>query len=494
MPHGPYKSGVSRDQFSLLPARVEDYVSFDNPVRAIEAYVSALDLVALGFRHANMGSGAGQPPYDPGDLLKLYIYGYVNRVRSSRRLSQEAGRNLEVLWLLRGLQPGYRTIAKFRSENAGALKAANRDFVVLSRELGLIGGELVAIDGSFFHGDASKDSIRTRTRLKAELAAIDRDIEAYAAALDAGDAADAAASRDNDPPDDPDGPATDPAGQMAALMAARASRREDLARLEETGETQISRTDKDARLLNKNGQTVAGYNVQCAIDSAHKLILASAVVNDGNDTGQLHTMARAAAEAAGVDRLCVLADSGYYNGSTLKACEEDGIEAFVPVPERTNRLAAKGRITHDEIIYDPDENIYRCPNGAALRPMSGLRQNGDKQYVRYASRKADCRVCPLKARCLSPKSTRRDHYRWIHEEVLDRHRARMKDASARMRQRACLAEHPFGTLKCRAGYRHFLVRGFRKVSGEWSLMALCYNFSRVLNIIGLKAFRHACAV
>jgi transposase len=492
MAHEPYKSGVSRDQFSLLPARVDDYVSADNPVRAIEAYVEALDLAGLGFRHSAMGSGAGQPPYDPGDLLKLYIYGYLNRVRSSRRLSQEAGRNLEVIWLLRGLQPGYRTIAKFRSENADALKAANRDFVVLSRDLGLIGGELVAIDGSFFHGDASKESIRTATRLKAELAAIDRDIEAYAVALEAGDAADDAAMRDDDRPDDP-GAGGDPAGRMTALMAARASRRDQLARMEETGETQISHTDKDARLLSKNGQTVAGYNVQCAIDSAHKLILASAVVNDGNDTGQLHTMARAAVDAAGVDRLRVLADSGYYNGSTLKACEDDGIEAFVPIPERTGRLAAQGRIGHDEIIYDPDENIYRCPNGAALRPMGGLRQNNDKHYIRYASRKADCRACPLKTRCLSPKSTRRDHYRWVHEEVLDRHRTRMKDADGVMRERACLAEHPFGTLKCRAGYRHFLVRGFRKVSGEWSVMALCYNFSRVLNIIGLNAFREALA-
>ncbi|NVO15869.1 MAG: transposase, partial [Rhodoplanes sp.] len=246
MTNRPFKAGVSRAQPSLLPPSVEDYVGPDNPVRAIEAYVEALDLAKLGFQHASvLGNGAGQPPYDPADLLKLYLYGYINRVRSSRRLEREAQRNLELIWLLRGLTPGYRTIAKFRQDNWAALKAANRSFVLLARELGLLGGTLVAIDGAFFDGSASKGSIATRKRLAAELTAIERDIEAYGAALDASDAAEAA------PPDGDDrstGGGGDVGRKMSTLMAKRASLKADLDRLAASGETQVSRTDADARL------------------------------------------------------------------------------------------------------------------------------------------------------------------------------------------------------------------------------------------------------
>src|SRR5882757_2642726 len=209
-----FKVGQSREQGSFLPPRIEDYVAADNPVRAIEAYVCALDLAALGFQHAEGDGGAGQPPYDPADLLKLYLYGYLNQVRSSRRLEREAGRNVEVMWLLRGLAPGYRTIGDFRKDNGAALKLANREFVLLARRLNLLSGELVAIDGAFFHGDASKASIVTRKRLAERLAAVDRDIEAYGAALDANDAAEASselARRTGE----------DVAAKMAALVTKR---------------------------------------------------------------------------------------------------------------------------------------------------------------------------------------------------------------------------------------------------------------------------------
>jgi transposase len=287
-----FKSGESREQASLLPPRVEDYVGRANPVRAIEAYVAALDLAELGFGHAERGVGVGQPPYDPADLLKLYLYGYLNQVRSSRRLEQEARRNLELIWLLKGLRPGYRTIAKFRQENWAALKAANRSFMLLMRELDLVSGALVAIDGAFFHGDASKASIVTRKKLADQLAALDRDIEAYGAAWEANDAEEAkGAPADGDRGDGDDG---DIARTVARLMAKRAKAQAEFDRLEASGESQLSRTDADARLLTKSGQTVAGYNVQIAVDDKHKLIIASEVVNDGNDTGQLHKMAQAA--------------------------------------------------------------------------------------------------------------------------------------------------------------------------------------------------------
>ena len=479
-----YKTGANREQLSLLPPRVEDYVGPDNPVRAIVAYVCALDLAKLGFLHTEPGRGAGQPSYDPADLLKAYLYGYLNRVRSSRRLEQEAQRNLELIWLLKGLTPGYHTIADFRKNNWAALKAANRDFVLLLRALDLVGGEVVAIDGAFFHGDASKASIKTRKRLTKQIAALDRDIEDYRGALEANDASEATRS----PAGRDGGDGGGLADRTKELMAKRAEAAASLARLEESGETQLSTTDADARLLSKRGQVVAGFNVQTAVDAKHKLIVASEVVNDGNDTGQLYEMAKAAKEALGVETLEALADAGYYNGAALKNCEDGGIVAYVPPVKRTGLLDAQGRFSHEEFIYDAGADAYRCPAGALLVPTKSLKtKTGGRLEFRYMSRKATCRACPLRTRCVD-KSQKRTVYRWVHEEVLDRHRARMKEAGTRMRQRACLAEHPFGTLKCRAGYRHFLVRGFRKVRGEWSLMALCYNFARVLTILGVDGF------
>ena len=479
-----FKCGLSRGQPSFLPARIEDYVDRKNPVRAIDAYVDAVDLVEMGFRHPGSGGGRGQPPYHPQDLLKLYMYGYLNRIRSSRALEREAERNLEVIWLLKGLEPCFRTIGNFRKDNWAALKAACREFVVVLSDLGLVGGECVAIDGAFFDGNASKASIATRKKLAERLAALERDIEAYGTALEANDLAEATHSAAKQ--DGGGGDGEDIAQQVAALMEKRAKLQADLARLDESGETQLSRTDPDARRLSKRGQTLAGYNVQIAVDDKHKLIVASEVVNDGNDTGQLYPMAKAAKDELGVEKLTVLADTGYYNSIGLKECEDDAIVAYVPVAERSSRLEQQGRLSHEEFIYDAEADAYRCPGDKLLTPSEGRKINtGGRVEIRYTSRKAECDACPLRSRCLSERTPTRTICRWVHEDVLDRHRARMKDAAVQMRRRAALAEHPFGTLKCRAGYRHFLVRGFNKVRGEWSLMALCYNFSRALKIIGL---------
>ena len=479
-----FKSGISREQPSFLPARIEDYVDRNNPVRAIDAYGDTVDVGQAGFRHPGSGGGRGQPPYDPRDLLKLYVYGYLHRIRSSRALEREARRNIELIWLLKGLEPGFRTIGNFRKENWAALKAACREFLLVLRDLGLVGGECVAIDGAFFDGNASKASITTRKKLAERLAELDRDIEAYGAALDANDLAEAAHS-----PAERDGGGRDGediAQKVAGLMEKRAKLQADLTRLDDSGETQLSRTDPDARRLSKRGQTLAGYNVQIAVDDKHKLIVASEVVNDGNDTGQLYNMAKAAKDELGVETLTVLADTGYYNSIGLKECEDDAIIAYVPPAKRSARLEQQGRISHEEFIYDAEADAYRCPGDKLLTPSEGRKINtGGRIEIRYTSRKADCDACPLRSRCLSARTPTRTIQRWEHEAVLERHRVRMKDAGVQMRRRAELAEHPFGTLKCRAGYRHFLVRGFDKVRGEWSLMALCYNFSRALSIVGL---------
>ena len=493
MTNRPFKTGESREQPSLLPPRIEDYVGPDNPVRAIESYVCALDLAKLGFRHADRTADEmGQPPYDPADLLKLYLYGYINQVRSSRRLEREASRNLELIWLLKNLKPGYRTIANFRKENWEALKAVNCSFVLLVRELGLVGGSVVAIDGSFFHGDASKASIFTRKRLAEQITKLDLEIEAYGKSLEDNDAVEAK----DQTRDRTDGPGNGGGGdggtigaKVAALMAQRSRAQADLARLEDSGETQLSLTDPDARHLVKSGQGVAGYNVQVAVDDKHKLIIGSEVVNDSSDVGQLHAMAKAAKEALDAEALQVLADEGYYSSTELKACEDDGIKAYVPVPKGNRQIEKKGRFSLKDFSYDPAADAYRCPAGELLRPMEGRWENtSGRTEIRYASSAKTCKACPLKARCLSPTASRRTIGRWEHEDVLERHRARMRDASELMRRRSGIVEHPFGTLKCRAGYRHFLVRGLDKVRGEWSLMALCYNFTRVLNILGFEAF------
>jgi transposase len=488
MTNRTFKTGESREQASLLPARIEDYVGPDNPVRAIESFVCALDLAKLGFRHADRGSEeVGQPPYDPADLLKLYLYGYINQVRSSRRLEREACCNLELIWLLKNLKPGYRTIANFRKENWEALKAVNRSFVLLLRELDLVGGSVVAIDGSFFHGNASKASIFTRKRLAEQIARLDIEIAAYGKSLEDNDAAEA---RDKGKGrSDNDGHGDDVGAKMAKLMARRSRARSDLDRLEESDETQLSKTDPDARLLVKNGQGIAGYNVQSVVDEKHKLIVASEVVNDSSDVGQLHAMAKAAKEALNAEALQALADEGYYSSLELKACEDDGIIAYVPVPEGNRRLEKKLRFSLKDFSYDTAVNAYRCPARKLLHPMRGRFQNtSGRTEIRYASSTTICRRCRLRKRCLSPKASRRTIGRWEHEAVLDRHRARMLGADELMRRRSGIVEHPFGTLKCRAGYRHFLVRGFNKVRGEWSLMALCYNFTRALNILGIEHF------
>ena len=387
MTNRTFKSGESRDQASLLPARIEDYVGPDNAVRAIESFVCVLDLAKLGFRHTGRGAEAmGQPPYDPADLLKLYLYGYINQVRSSRRLEREACRNLELIWLLKNLRPGYRTIANFRKENWKALKAANRGFVLLARELGLVGGAVVAIDGSFFHGDASKASIFTRKRLSAQIAKLDQEIEAYGRSLEDNDAAEAKPPR-SDGHDD----GGDIGAKAAALMAKRSRAQADLDLLEASGETQLSLTDPDARLLVKGGQGVAGYNVQAVVDDKHKLIVASEVVNDSSDVGQLHTMAKAAQEALDAETLQVLADEGYYSSTELKACEDDGIVAYVP-PSEGNGLPEKaGRFGLKNFSYDAAADAYTCPAGQVLCPMEGAGQTqvaASRSATRAARRSA----------------------------------------------------------------------------------------------------------
>ena len=395
-----FKSGESREQPSLFPPRIEDYIGPDNPVRAIDCFVCALDLAKLGFRHAGRRVGVGQPPYDPSDLLKLYLYGYINQIRSSRRLEREVCRNLELIWLLKNLKPGYRTIANFRKENWAALKTANRSFVLLLRELGLVGGTLVAVDGALFHGNASKDSIFTRGKLAKQIAQLDQEIEAYGKSLDANDAAEAK-QRDDGSGDGTKSGGGDVGDKMKELMARRERAQANLKELETGDKGQVSKTDSDARLLSKGDQTIAGYNVQSVVDDKHKLIVASEVVNR-SDAGHLHEMAKAAKEILEAETLQILADTAYYNSEDLKACEDDGIVAYVPPHEGNGKLEKEGRFARKDFSYDAATNAYRCPAGQLLHPTKTPWTNTSGRIeTRYLGSKATCGVCPLKASCLS---------------------------------------------------------------------------------------------
>ena len=484
MPDRRYREVQSRSQVTLLPPCMDDYVSEHNPVRAIDAFVGTLDLEALGFRHAEEYCGAGHPAYDPGLLLKLYLYGYQHRVRSSRRLEAETHRNLEVIWLCQGATPSYKTIADFRKDNAAALRSANREFVLLCRELSLLGGSRVAIDGTFLKADVNRDSIHTRANLEKDLKKLDERIAAYHRQLDEADAG----SEDGA---DGGGEDLELAAKIEALVEKQKHRQALQDRLLESGESQVSEVDPDARLLKKNSKTVGGYNCQIAVDDKHKLIVAEDVVQDGNDAARLEPMMTKASEAMGAEGLTGLADSGYYSLVHLKGCEDRGMDVYVPIPEQPACKGNGGRFGSEDFRYDAQDDTYVCPAGQRLARSKSTPKRG-KLYFVYRSAAAICRECPLSGRCLAKGQSSRKVERWEHADVIERHRRKMSAGSPWMRERAALVEHPFGTLKRWAGMDHFLMRGLDRCRGEFSLMVLGYNFKRVVNELGADAFREYC--
>ena len=477
-----YKPGINRQQGYLLPPSLEEYVSEDNPVRAIDSYVESLDLKQLGFEKAGGELTPGQPAFPPQALLKLYLYGYLHRIRSSRRLEAECVRNLEVIWLVNGLRPGYKTIADFRKDNLKALKKTNQDFVQLCKELDLFGAELVGIDGSYFRGNVAKGSIYTAERLKRALVRVEQDIAKYLKEMEQTD--------QKERPVEGHDPQL--AKKLEKLKARQQKRTQQMKQLEESGETQIAEVDEDARLLNKGGGTVAGYNVQTVVDDKHKLIVTAEVTQDGNDEQQLAPMSQAAKSVLGVDRLEATADEGYFNAQQIKTCEENGITPFVPEPDKTSQARLQGRFERKDFQYDPQANSYTCPAGKTLTYCT-TQDRQSKIIWQYRSSVSDCATCPLKAQCLPAKNPYRSISRWEHEPVIEAHRVRMTAQGAeKIRQRSELCEHPFGTLKLWCGWTHFLVRGLEKVRAELSLLVLGYNFTRVLHIIGQAAFRAYC--
>jgi transposase len=456
-------------------------------VRAIDAYVDTLDLHSLDFKNTQPVRGSGQPAYDPAALLKLYLYGYLQGIRSSRKLERETCRNIEVMWLIEGIQPTYKTIANFRKSNSAALTATNRDFLLLCKELALFGAEEVAVDGSFFKADASKEGIYTEAKLADQIKSLDKKITAYQEALDRQDAAEDKVDHDCQTED------TQLQEKLLRLKAKQAQKEALQQQLKDSGNKQISTVDKDARLLTKRGQTVPGYNVQIAVDSQHKLIVAQDVTQDGNDTQLLAPMLEKAQEIVDAENLIGLADSGYYNGTQLKACEDQNISVYVAIPDKSKKIARQQRFTREQFQYDKEQDCYYCPQGEPLKRCGKpRRQVNDKIYILYNSKRSVCNQCPVREHCLTQKAKLRKIERWEHEAVIERHQERMKAKPEAMRQRGALVEHPFGTLKHRAGINHFLMKGLTKCRGEFSLMVLTYNFTRVLNILGSDFLRDYC--
>ncbi len=476
-----YRKTENRVQLSLFVDHLDQHISETNPVRAIDAYIDTLDFNQLAVDvYKPTSSLRGQPAYNPADLLRLYLYGYLNGIRSSRKLEKECRRNIELMWLIKHQRPSYKTIANFRKDHHKLLIQVNRDFVLLCKQLDLVGGELVAIDGSFFHGNASKQSILSKNRLIQQLKAIEQKIQNYHDMLDSLDSEEA----ETDSLD---------SIKLNELTSKQANLNKILEELTQSGNGQLSRTDPDARLLFKRGAKIAGYNIQTAVDDRHHLIIASDVTNDGNDQKQLYPMAKLSKTTLGVDKLTVLADAGYYETANLHACSENQITPYVPIPNKSSSIKSQDRFTRDYFQYDASNNLYICPVGKRLVPSGSLTLKHNKKRQLYISYSKSCINCLKKEQCLAKGTTRRKLYRSEYESVIDAHKIRMDlQGEGKMKLRGGLVEHPFGTLKMRAGWQHFLVRGFKKVKGEWSLMNLAYNFTRVLNILGIKGFKAYC--
>ncbi len=470
--------GADRAQTTLLPECLDDWVDESNPVRFIDAFVDGLDLRELGFAGVDAAE-TGRPAYHPSVHLKLYVYGYLNRVHSSRRLEREAGRNLEVMWLLRRLAPDFKTIADFRKDNGAAIKNVCARFMEVCRKLGLLNKASVAIDGSKFKAVNNRDRNFTKAKVERRRKQLEESVSRYLSQLDTADLQEhtevIALKRIR---------LKDKLGKLHEEMEKLdAIERQMLASPDE----QISLTDPDSRSMATSGRGsgVVGYNVQTAVETEHHLIVHHEVTNVGSDRSQLANAAKAAKEVLGVENLEAVADRGYYHGEEIKACDDAGITVTLPKPSTSGAKAA-GRFGKQDFVYLEVEDVYRCPAGEKLGFRYTSEENG-QNLRRYWTNA--CRTCPLKARCTTGNERRIT--RWEHEHVLEAAQERLDRNPDAMRTRREVVEHPFGTLKMRMGATHFLCKTLPKVATEMALCVLGYNLTRVINIVGVERMMEA---
>jgi len=464
--------GESREQVTLLPECLDDYIGQDNPVRVVDAFVEELDLRSLGFQGADPAA-TGRPAYHPSVLLKLYIYGYLNRIQSSRRLEREAQRNVELMWLTGRLAPDFKTIADFRHHNGAGIRNVCKRFIGLCRDLKLFSQAIVAIDGSKFKAVNSRDANFTPGKVDARQRQIEQSIQRYLDALE---------TADRTQPAEVEAKTERLQDKIRTLRAQMRQLDETQEQLKKQPDGQISTTDPDARSMvsQAKGSGLVGYNVQTAVDAKHHLIVAHEVTNIGNDRAQLSKMAKAAREAMSAKKLQAFADRGYFNGTELKACEDAGITAFVPKP-MTSNAKAEGRFDKSDFIYIAKDDEYQCPAGErAIYRFSTLEKNGLNAHVYWTSA---CPTCAIKDRCTTGDYRR--IRRWEHEEVLERAQQRLDKKPEAMTLRRRTVEHVFGTLKHWMGSTHFLTKTLAHVGTEMSLHVLAYNLKRVIAILGM---------
>ncbi|NMG76792.1 IS1182 family transposase [Aromatoleum diolicum] len=467
--------GQCRTQGALLPESLDDFVAETNPVRVIDVFVDELDLRKLGFVGVDPAA-TGRPAYHPAALLKLYIYGYLNRIQSSRRLEREAQRNLELMWLVGRLTPDFKTIANFRKDNPKGIRGVCRQFVVLCRELGLFAEAVVAIDGSKFKAVNNRDRNFTSAKLQRRMEEIESSIERYLVEMDTADRQEPAVAQAK----------KERLQDKITTLKARMKELEAIGvQLENTPDKQISLTDPDARSMKTRGTGIVGYNVQTAVETKNHLIVAHEVTNDGLDRDQLSKMGKQARKAMRVESLTAIADRGYFKSEEILACHKAGIVPLVP-KSTTSSAKAEGRFDRADFVYDRDNDEYVCPSGERLiwrfaRVEAGLTMN------RYWS--SSCTRCTMKSQC-TPSDYRRVS-RWVHEEELEVMQARLDQAPDSMRIRRRTVEHPFGTLKAWMGATHFLTKGLERVRTEMNLHVLAYNLKRVMNLMGNEALMAA---
>lgn len=467
--------GTDRNQTTLFPQSIDEYISEDNPVRVIEAFVNSLDIAEAGFKRAQP-SPVGRPPYDPRDLLKLYIYGYLNRIRSSRKLEVEASRNLELIWLISALKPDFKTIADFRKDNKEPLKKVFKQFSLLCKEWGLFSENVVAIDGSKFRASNSKKNSYSAKKIKRHIKYIDEKIEQYMEEIEEEDQSDENIHRPT---------AQEINNHIQELESRKTEFEEKLQTIEQGDITEISTVDPDSRLMSFNNNGIGpGYNVQTVVDGKSKIIMDFDVINNPTDHGQLSKMANKAQEILNAEELHVLADKGYYSAKELKACEEAGFKTYVAKQKQANATKDEDFYA-DKFIYDRENDQYICPAGKILSP-GRYRKSKEKEiigrdYYNYSA----CKTCEIKDRCTKAKRGRSIH-RNINQNLLDEVNKRTNENKKLYSRRQMIVEHPFGTIKRNWGYTYFLTRGLKSVTTEKALTFLAYNLTRAINILGVK--------
>ena len=469
-----FVEGTNRGQTTLFPESLEDWVGGDNPVQVIDVFVDQLDLAATGFAGVNPKE-TGRPSYHPSILLKLYIYGYLNRVQSSRRLEREAGRNVEVMWLTGRLVPDHKTIADFRKDNGPAIQKTCAKFICLCRKLGLLTKASVAIDGSKFKAVNNRDRNFTTGKIKRRMAQIDESVARYLHQLESNDRQELSLATEMK---------TTRLTEKIAKLKEEMQRLEKIeARMLERDGQQVSFTDPDARSMATSGRGsgTVGYNVQIAVDTEHHLIVAHEVTNVGNDRSQLANMAKKTKAVLEVDELDVVADRGYFNSPEILACEEAGITVTLPKP-MTSGSKAKGRFVKADFRYEVESDVYICPAGERLTYRYKNEEKGLRLRRYWTS---VCQICAIKHKCTTGKERRVT--RWEHEHVLEDVQRRLDENPQAMRTRRETVEHPFGTIKERMGYTHLLMKTLPKVATEMALHVLGYNLTRVMNILGIKS-------